>query len=174
MPAHSNRTLRSRPAEPSRPDSLTDDNASRAPERCNCSSLRQAARHVTRYYDYCLAPTGLRATQYSILSMLASNGPSSMSDLAGWMVMDRATVGHNLRPLERDGLIGIEVDPADRRSRKVSLSKEGKKRERAARKDWEHAQAHFAQEFGVDEALAMRSVSGRIARLTLPTADAPR
>jgi len=26
---------------------------------CNCLALRQAARHVTQFYDQCLAPTGL-------------------------------------------------------------------------------------------------------------------
>lgn len=168
MPTSPNRTTRARVA------ASDTDHVVRVPEICNCSSLRQAARHVTRYYDHCLAPTGLRATQYSILSMLAANGPSSMSDLAGWMVMDRATVGHNLRPLERDGLLGIEIDPTDRRARRVSLSKEGKKRERAARKYWERAQAHFEQEFGIAEALSMRSISSRVAGLALPMADTDR
>lgn len=32
---------------------------------CNCSALRQAARHVTRLYDGELAPLGLGLNQYS-------------------------------------------------------------------------------------------------------------
>ena len=38
------------------------------PAACNCLAMRQAARHVTQFYDQFLAPSGLRATQYSILS----------------------------------------------------------------------------------------------------------
>ena len=39
--------------------------ATPSPE-CNCLALRQAARHVTQFYDQCLAPSGLRTTQLSI------------------------------------------------------------------------------------------------------------
>jgi len=38
---------------------------------CNCGALRQAARYVTAAYDQVLAESGLRATQFSILYMLA-------------------------------------------------------------------------------------------------------
>ena len=38
------------------------------PENCNCLAFRQAARHVTQFYDRFLAPTGLRSTQFSILA----------------------------------------------------------------------------------------------------------
>lgn len=39
--------------------------------------------------------------------------------------MDHATVGHNLRPLERDELITVAVSEADRRVRIVSITDEG-------------------------------------------------
>jgi hypothetical protein len=34
------------------------------PEDCNCLAVRQAARHVTQFYDQFLAPSGLRTTQF--------------------------------------------------------------------------------------------------------------
>ena len=37
---------------------------------CNCLAIRQAARHVTQFYDQLLARSGLRTTQYSILGRL--------------------------------------------------------------------------------------------------------
>ncbi len=46
----------------------------------------------------------LRITQYPILSWLSTVGPMTMNVLAERMVMDRATLGHNLRPLETQGL----------------------------------------------------------------------
>ena len=45
-------------------------------QECNCLALRQAARHVTQFYDQCLAPAGLRTTQLSILAKLKRLGPT--------------------------------------------------------------------------------------------------
>ena len=37
--------------------------------------------------------------------------------------MDQSTIGQNLRPLQRDGLVTLERDEADRRSRLVKLTR---------------------------------------------------
>ena len=91
---------------------------------CNCAAIRQAARRVTRLYDQALAPAGLRITQYPILAWLASAGPMTMSVLAERMAMDRATLGHNLRPLEARGLVTLTAGD-DRRSRVIALTEVG-------------------------------------------------
>ena len=39
-------------------------------EECTCLAVRQAARHVTQFYDRHLASAGLRTTQFSILARL--------------------------------------------------------------------------------------------------------
>ncbi|MGA9947175.1 MAG: MarR family winged helix-turn-helix transcriptional regulator, partial [Xanthobacteraceae bacterium] len=75
---------------------------SNTPAGCNCLALRQAARHVTQIYDQVLAPSGLRATQYSILARLQRKGPMTNNALAAELVMDRTTLGRNILPLERD------------------------------------------------------------------------
>ena len=41
-----------------------------ATEDCNCFVVRSDARHVTQRYEQFLAPIGLRATQFSILTKL--------------------------------------------------------------------------------------------------------
>jgi len=79
------------------------------PEDCNCFAVRSAARHVTQLYDQLLAPVGLRVTQFSILAKLERKGPLTINVLADDMVMDRTTLGRNIRPLERDGLISVEA-----------------------------------------------------------------
>jgi DNA-binding MarR family transcriptional regulator len=76
-----------------------------SPEECNCFAVRAAARHVTQFYDQVLAPAGLRVTQFSILSNLKRLGPLTINALARETVMDRTTLGRNILPLERDGLI---------------------------------------------------------------------
>ena len=70
--------------------------------QCNCLALRQAARHVTQFYDQYLASTGLRTTQFSILAKLHGLGPMTINALAGELVMDRTTLGRTMLLLERD------------------------------------------------------------------------
>ncbi len=137
---------------------------------CNCAVIRQAARRVTRLYDQALASSGLRITQYPILVWLASAGPSTMSALAARMIMDRATLGHNLRPLEAQGLITMTAGE-DRRSRVVSLTEVGRRKLREARPAWEMAQQSFEAAFGAEESAALRATMARLARLDFRAAS---
>src|ERR1700674_2139328 len=111
------------------------------PEECNCFAVRSAARHVTQFYDQFLAPSGLRTTQFSILAKLKRIGPMTINALAADMVMDRTTLGRNILPLQRDGLIRIEPAQSDRRSKELHLTRRGEKRLEAALKGWAEAQA---------------------------------
>jgi DNA-binding MarR family transcriptional regulator len=118
------------------------------PEECNCLALRQAARHVTQFYDQYLVPTGVRTTQFSILAKLKRLGPVTINALAEEIVMDRTTLGRNILPLEREGLIAIKQGRADRRSKELHLTDAGVERLRAASKAWAEAQARFESVFG--------------------------
>src|SRR5271167_1373901 len=95
------------------------------PEECNCLAVRQAARHITQFYDQFLATCGLRTTQFSILAKLRRLGPMSINTLAADLVMDRTTLGRNILPLERDGLIAIEKQKRDRRTKALRLTEAG-------------------------------------------------
>src|SRR5436309_5378756 len=117
-----------------------------AARECNCLAVRQAARHVTQFYDRFLALAGLRTTQFSILVRLRRQGPMTINALAADMVMDRTTLGRNILPLERDGLIRIEPSASDRRSKELHVTKRGEKRLQAASKGWAKAQARFESE----------------------------
>src|SRR5260370_18937930 len=118
------------------------------PEECNCFAVRSAARHVTQLYDQFLAPAGLRSTQFSILAKLKRRGPLTINALADKMVMDRTTLGRNVQPLERDGLIRIETAPSDRRAKQLHLTKAGENRLQAGLKAWAKRQARFEASFG--------------------------
>jgi DNA-binding MarR family transcriptional regulator len=85
-----------------------------------------------------------------------------MLELAELMTMDRATVGHNLRPLERDGLITVAVSEADRRVRIVSITEEGLKRVTLGRPGWDRAQAEFESCFDAERAAAMRQTMDQV------------
>jgi len=133
------------------------------PAGCNCLALRQAARHVSQFYDQFLASSGLRTTQYSILARLQRKGAITINALAAELVTDRTTLGRNLLPLQRDGLVAIEPGQSDRRSKEVRLTGEGSARFRSARKNWEEAQAQFETAFGAKRAKELRGLLHKVA-----------
>src|SRR5579859_2024405 len=134
---------------------------------CNCTAVRQAARHMQRFYDACLAETGLRGTQYTILLYLSRQQTLTVNALAEALVMDRTTVGHAVKPLERDGVIAIDVDPADRRSRLISLTPQGAARVQDGFNAWRKGQRLFEEKFGSDKAKDMRRTMAEVVETDL-------
>jgi DNA-binding MarR family transcriptional regulator len=128
--------------------------------RCNASAMKKAARRLSLVYDTALAPTGLKITQYGILSALNSRGAAlpTVSELAEELAMDRSTLGQNLRPLQRDQLVTLLTDPNDRRSRLIALTKQGIVKLNEAEKYWRLAQDRFETAVGKQEAEELRSV----------------
>jgi DNA-binding MarR family transcriptional regulator len=128
------------------------------PTECNCFAVRSAARHVTQLYDRFLASSGLRTTQFSILAKLKRRGPLTINAMAQEMAMDRTSLGRNILPLERDGLIRIEPHANDRRAKVLQLTKAGEKCFQAALKGWSEAQALFEETYGGQRASDLRTM----------------
>jgi DNA-binding MarR family transcriptional regulator len=128
---------------------------------CTCGSLRKASRRISQFYDMALAPVGIKSTQYSILSELDRGSrlrPVTMCQLATSMVMDRSTLGHNLKPLERDDLVIVKLSPDDRRKRHVELTKKGRVTLQKSRRLWRQAEGRFERIFGKQAAAELRAV----------------
>jgi DNA-binding MarR family transcriptional regulator len=138
--------------------SSTMSDANTRLSECNCLAIRQAARHVTQFYDQLFAPTGLRATQFAILSRLRNMGPMSINALAALLVMDRTTLGRNILPLQRDGLIEVAPGAKDRRRRELRLTETGRRLHREGLAHWEEAQTRFNTVFGDERAAALRDL----------------
>jgi DNA-binding MarR family transcriptional regulator len=85
-----------------------------------CTALRKASRRISQLYDTALAPSGVKTTQRAILAQIGRSEPVTVA-LAEALVMDSGALAHTLKPLERDGLLAVAVDPADRRNRLTSL-----------------------------------------------------
>jgi DNA-binding MarR family transcriptional regulator len=132
-------------------------------EECNCLAVRQAARHVTQFYDQWLAPSGLRTTQFSILAKLRRMGPMTINALAAEMVMDRTTLGRNILPLERDGLVAVKQGRQDRRSKELRITEAGEASFREGMKGWRGAQRRFEAAFGAERTANMRSLLHAVA-----------
>src|ERR1700731_4393819 len=147
---------------------MSPDPAPKMPE-CMCLAVRQAARHVTQAYDQFLAPAGLRTTQFSILAKLKRKGRMSINALAAELVMDRTTLGRNILPLERNGLIAVEQGSRDRRSKELRVTEAGEARFRAGVKGWVQAQRQFEKSFGAKRTADMRVLLHAVAATKLGT-----
>ncbi|HXR00211.1 MAG TPA: MarR family winged helix-turn-helix transcriptional regulator [Pseudomonas sp.] len=123
---------------------------------CHATHLRKATRRITLLYDALLAPAGLRSTQRSILMQIARSQVSSMSELAATLLIDRSALAQNLKPLEREGWVSVRVDPADKRSRLVSLTQSGMDKLLETQPLWQQAQASFEDSYGSERCLELR------------------
>ena len=117
------------------------------PLNCSCFALRKAARAVTQMYDQALKPSGLRATQLSLLFTAERAGAVSTGELAEQLVMDRTTLTRNLKPLLDRGLLKRVVG-ADRRRRPIAITAKGRAALARALPYWREAQARMTGRLG--------------------------
>jgi DNA-binding MarR family transcriptional regulator len=124
--------------------------------RCNCTALRKATRRISQLYDTALAPSGLKTTQRAILAQLGRSEPVTVGQLAEALVMDAGALAHTLKPLERERLVAVTVDPSDRRNRLIKLTRQGRARLAESDALWAKAQTGFEAAFGRAESEALR------------------
>ena len=113
---------------------------------CIVAAMRAATRRLTQLYDEAMALTGLRVTQFHVLSELErrSADPPTVGELAEILTMERSALGQTLRPLAREGFINLGHDKRDGRRRPVRLTKAGKDKVLRGRRYW--ASAHKKSE----------------------------
>ncbi|WP_374447688.1 MarR family winged helix-turn-helix transcriptional regulator [Stella sp.] len=95
-------------------------------DACLCLHVQRAARALARRFDEALRPVGLTNGQFSLLMALNRPAPATMREVTAVLAMDRTTLTANLKPLERRGLVAVAADPADRRSRRLALTADGR------------------------------------------------
>lgn len=110
-----------------------------APRGCTNLKLRQLTRAVTRHYDAHVAATGLKNTQYALLSHVVLLGPIQPSELAARMRLDASTLTRNLQPLLARGWLEMTAG-ADGRSRLVIATPSGRAKRTEGQRAWKQAQ----------------------------------
>jgi DNA-binding MarR family transcriptional regulator len=113
----------------------------RVRDSCLCLHVQRAARALARRFDEALRPLGITSGQYSLLMSMNRPEPATMSQVAALLAMDRTTLTAALKPLERRGLAVVAIDPADRRSRRLTLTPAGLTLLAAAVPVWERTHA---------------------------------
>lgn len=117
------------------------------PRGCTNLKLRQLSRAVTRHYDAYVAKTGLKNTQYSLLSHVVLLGPIQPVELARRMKLEASTLTRNLQPLVAQGW--VEVGPGvDARSRSISATADGRAKRVEAQRAWKQAQLALNERLG--------------------------
>jgi DNA-binding MarR family transcriptional regulator len=124
--------------------------------QCNCTALRKASRRISQLYDTALAPSGLKTTQRAILAQIGRSERTTVGELAEALVMDSGALAHTLKPLQRDGLIAVAVDPDDRRNRLIALTRRGRTKLAETDALWAKAQRGFEAAFGRADSEALR------------------
>lgn len=108
---------------------------------CLCLHVQRAARALARRFDAAFRPVGLTNGQFSLMMALNRMGGSRIGEVSEILAMDRTTLTAALKPLERRGLVRIEVDDADRRSRRLTLTAAGSELLAQAYPIWESEHA---------------------------------
>ncbi len=115
---------------------------------CLCLNVQRAARALARRFDEALRPVGLTNGQFSMLMSLNRPQPATMTSVAKLLAMDRTTLTAALKTLERRELVRVERDPKDRRSRRLSLTDQGRAALTAAVPIWEKTHAEVEKQLG--------------------------
>jgi len=109
-------------------------------DRCMGMRMRNSARVVGNFYDGYLKPSGLKATQFTLLNAICLHPSFSIGRLAKFLQIDRTTLNRNLKPLERKGLIQSAAGK-DPRTRTLNLTAAGIKTLKQALPLWLEAQS---------------------------------
>ena len=84
--------------------------------------------------------------------------------------MDRTTLGRNILPLEREGLIAVAQSDKDKRSKELTLTTAGRDRLKLAVDGWLEAQSQFEKAFGTKRASDLRAILHDVAAADLDDA----
>ena len=138
------------------------------PSGCTNLRLRQLMRRVSQRYDAGMSATGLKTTQYSLLSYVLKLGPLRPGELAAQMKMDPSTLTRNLKPLVAAGWVEQGAG-ADARSRWVSITPAGREKRAEALRHWRLAQEGLNQTLGLERVVALHTLIDEVMALLEPT-----
>ncbi|MEJ5914657.1 MarR family winged helix-turn-helix transcriptional regulator [Pseudokineococcus sp. 1T1Z-3] len=91
-----------------------------------CLALYQASHAMDSLYRVLLDGHGLTYTQYTVLSLLAQDGPASVTSLARRLSLSSNTLSPLLKRMEQQGRVTRRRSAQDERTVLVDLAPEGR------------------------------------------------
>ena len=128
---------------------------------CLCLHVQRAARALARRFDAALKPVGLTNGQFSLLMSLnrpdAPGVPrATIGSVAELLGMDRTTLTAAARVLYGRGLLTVDAEVADKRSKVLRLTAEGRRVLAAAVPIWTRVHGEIERDLGDGEAKYLR------------------
>jgi DNA-binding MarR family transcriptional regulator len=126
-----------------------------------CASFRRASRALTQLYEEALRPTGLRATQFTVLQTLSLAGEVTQGELGQILAMDSTTLTRTLTIMGSHGWIAKRRGE-DRREWRMRLSKAGETELKQALPHWEKAQTRLRRQLGEELSDSLMKLTQKI------------
>ena len=89
------------------------------------TSMKAIRKELLQQLADALASTGWSPHELAILDNVHRGGPLTQTELAARLMLDPAAISRIVAKLRDDGHVQTDVDPADRRARRVSLTASG-------------------------------------------------
>ncbi len=133
---------------------------------CASFNFRRAARAMTALFDRALKDSGIRSTQFTILTAVAKNQPVSVGKISEILVIDATTLTRNVNLLRKQGMLTVSPRGAMRR-RFLHLTVAGEKALAMAVPLWRKIQQRFVDQIGEDQWKALRSELESLSKLAV-------
>ena len=140
------------------------------PQGCTNIKLRQLMRRVTQHYDAEVGKTGLKGTQYSLLSYVYKLGPIAPGELARQMKIDASTLTRNLKPMITAGWLALGPG-ANGRSRIVTMTDAGREKRQEAQRHWKVAQTGINDILGPERVVLLHALIDQSLDLLSPLGE---
>lgn len=118
-----------------------------------CHSLQMLHRLIAGVYDESLRPLGVRASQLQLLVAIATMGQeATAARVSAFLMIEPSTLSRGLQRLRHEGWIERS---GEGRSRRLTVTKQGRKLLERALPAWERAQEHAEEVLGPELAAAI-------------------
>ena len=133
-----------------------------APRPCAATSVRRAARVLSRVYDASLASSGMNITQLAVMRTVRRHPDEPLTRVAEDLGMDKTSLYRELTNAQRKKWIKIRKD-ADGRSRNAVITEKGRNAMSKVDPDWARIQTGLIDRFGREK---WKAFSAELKRLT--------
>ena len=134
----------------------TEDSSEMIARECIAMRVRLLNRVVTKIYDDCLRPHGLRTAQMNILVAVSLMKSASPSEIEQRLCLDKSTVSRNVERMQRRGWVKF-VPGKDGRSHQLQVTAQGTKLLSKVVAAWQHAQEKAVSLSGKDGVAVLSS-----------------
>jgi MarR family transcriptional regulator, organic hydroperoxide resistance regulator len=133
---------------------------------CASFNFRRVSRAITILFDSALRDSGLRSTQFAILTAIAKAQPVSISTISDVLVIDATTLTRSLNLLRKLGYVTISPRGA-MRQRFLNLTAEGEKALARALPLWRKIQQRFVAQIGAEAWRSLRAQLEDLSKLAV-------